>query len=321
LVGGATIVDILVEGKPTLALLDSGSQITTVAQWYMEDKLPQINIEDIQQFLQITVASGTCLEYHGVADLAFEFPDLHIWDTFPTPVIVVNNTEYNKEIPFIIGTNIIDECLKNCYQHLGDNFLTSTSNVSDEWNSVLSSRHIACQNRNLSTSLGQVLCTQRTVIQPRETSRINGLTRMHTARNTLVLTEAEQEISSLPSGLVLEPCVREIYTSDLTYVRMGVKVSNLTDHPITVPKKTPLCNLHQVSAVHPCTNSQPMKDDEFLKMFSLDCDLSEDQKEQVQDMLVRWKDIFSCSDTDMGHTDLVKHQIKLYNVCMWPTIP
>ena len=28
-------------------------------------------------------------------------------------------------------------------------------------------------------------------------------------------------------------------------------------------------------------------------------------------MLLNWKDIFSCSKTDMGHTDLVKHNIKL----------
>ena len=54
-----------------------------------------------------------------------------------------------------------------------------------------------------------------------------------------------------------------------------------------------------------------MSDDEFSKQFPLDENLTEEQRYKVHSMLLDWKDIFSCSETDMGHTDLVKHKIKL----------
>ena len=93
LVGKSTQINIFVNGKPTVALLDSGSQVTTVARWYMDLEIPEVNIQGIEQFLQITVASGSSLEYYGVAELELEFPELELKDSFPTPVIVVIDTE------------------------------------------------------------------------------------------------------------------------------------------------------------------------------------------------------------------------------------
>ena len=41
--------------------------------------------------------------------------------------------------------------------------------------------------------------------------------------------------------------------------------------------------------------------------------LTSDQKEVATELFHKWKDIFSKGITDIGHTDLVKHQIKLTN--------
>ena len=232
-------------------------------------------------------------------------------DSFPTPVIVVNDTEYNQDVPFIIGTNIIDECLQVCYQNFGVNFLKeNTRPLTDGWTSVLKFRQTVCQKKKECSPLGQVYCTQQTTILPNTSSRISGLTRIQTNGEALVLTDTE-EFSHLPAGLIVEPCVQNIDSSHLSYLRMGIKMNNLTNHSITIPKKTLLCNLQAVTLVHSTEAQHWMSDDEFSKQFPLDENLTEEQRYKVHSMLLDWKDIFSCSETDMGHTDLVKHKIKL----------
>ena len=223
----------------------------------MDLEIPEVNIQGIEQFLQITVASGSSLEYYGVAELELEFPELELKDSFPTPVIVVNDTEYNQDVPFIIGTNIIDECLKVCYQNFGVNFLKeNTSPLTDGWTSVLKFRQTVCQKKKESSPLGQVYCTQQTTILPNTSSRISGLIRIQTNGEALVLTDTE-EFSHLPAGLIVEPCVQNIDSSHLSYLRMGIKMNNLTNHSITIPKKTLLCNLQAVTLVHSSRSSTP----------------------------------------------------------------
>ena len=91
-------------------LLDTGSQITTVAEWLCREQLPDTPVEPLDVCLQINVAGGHTLGYQGVVILNLEFPGSGVTDAFPTPVLVVNNTEHNKMVPFIIGTNVIDSC-------------------------------------------------------------------------------------------------------------------------------------------------------------------------------------------------------------------
>ena len=74
----------------------------------MDLEIPEVNIQGIEQFLQITVASGSSLEYYGVAELELEFPELELKDSFPTPVIVVNDTEtLHENSPLLISVNVL----------------------------------------------------------------------------------------------------------------------------------------------------------------------------------------------------------------------
>ena len=181
----------------------------------------------------------------------------------------MNDTEYNQDITFIIFTNITDECLKVCYQNFGINFLKDyTSPLTDGWTSVLKFGQIFCQKKKATGPLGQVYSTKQITILPNTSSRIRGLTRIQTNGESQVSTDNE-EFSYLPAGLMVEPCVNNIDSSHLSYLRMGIKMNNLTNHSITVPQKTLLCQLHPVTLVHSTDAQHQISDEEISKQFPL----------------------------------------------------
>ena len=62
--------------------------------------------------------------YSGIIDLDIFLPGSKNHCVCPTPVLVVENTSYNTQIPFIIGTNVIARCLESS---------GSTDNMSEPW--------------------------------------------------------------------------------------------------------------------------------------------------------------------------------------------
>ena len=133
------------------------------------------------------------------------------------------------------------------------------------------------------------------------------MTRIQTNGEAQVSTDNE-EFSYLPAGLMVEPCVQNIDSSHLSYLRMGIKMTN---HSITVPQKTLLCHLHPVTLVHSTDAQHQISDEEISKQFPLMKTLHKNRDIRFIPCFLIGKNIFSCSQTDMGHTYLVKHNIKL----------
>ena len=80
-----------------------------------------------------------------------------------------------------------------------------------------------------------------------------------------------------------------------------------------MPSKINLCGLHKVTPVYAIDSLISDTENTFLDMFSFPDDLSHDQRTQVQALLLKWKDIFSMNDTDLGRTNLVQHRINLHD--------
>ena len=108
--GRTNEIELFVNNKRSKGLLDSGSQISTVSEKFLKQNLPDIKIEEIETFLNIEVAGGHSLENSGVVVLGFSFPSLGLESLEPVPILVVKERNYNKQVPFIIGTNILTHC-------------------------------------------------------------------------------------------------------------------------------------------------------------------------------------------------------------------
>ena len=67
---------------------------------------------------------GYSLRYSGITDIYIFLPGSNNHCVCPTAVLVVENTSYNRQIPFFIVTNVVTRCLE---------FSISTENMSEPW--------------------------------------------------------------------------------------------------------------------------------------------------------------------------------------------
>ena len=106
LIGETSEADVLIQGFKSKALLDTGSQVTTLAKWFHDKYLAEYPIQTIFSLFNIETASGHDMGYLGVCELDLEFPDLEGNPSIVTPVLIVDSTNFNKDVPLLVGTNI-----------------------------------------------------------------------------------------------------------------------------------------------------------------------------------------------------------------------
>ena len=297
--GRTNEIELFVNNKRSKGLLDSGSQISTVSEKFLKQNLPDIKIEEIETFLNIEVAGGHSLEYSGVVVLEFSFPSLGLENLEPVPILVVKETNYNKQVPFIIGTNILNHCQEKIKT------LREVSIQDDTWNTAFN-----CLNA--SPSLSTVVCTKQVVIPAYSCKEVKGLTRYSFENKSRILTETDIN-HPLPAGLMVVPCMRHVQPSPLSFQRMGVLVKNFTSRQVTIPYKSVICNLQPVSLVSQDEEPSDKENRTFLEQISIGESLTPEQKKKLEHVLLKWRHVFSAHDLDYGQTDLIEHEINLHD--------
>ncbi|MEW8544528.1 MAG: reverse transcriptase family protein, partial [Candidatus Thiodiazotropha sp.] len=159
-----------------------------------------------------------------------------------------------------------------------------------------------------------------------ETVTLSGIVRKRKEVETAV-TESTDKASSrigvCPRVVALDKAGRN--------QRIPVRVFNMSAKAIQIRPQTPLCELQEVKILR---NVEPFKSSEGTKSASVSTqtaeigdtnsklpdgvklehsDLTEEQKARATKMFNSWDSIFSKDLTDIGHTRLVTHHIKLNN--------
>ena len=107
MVGSSNEGNISICGVDTRGLIDSGSMITSISRSFYESLNPTPELHDIEEFgLSVIGANGSKLPFLGYIEAEISVPILGE-QTHMIPVLVVSNTDYNKKVPVIIGTNVI----------------------------------------------------------------------------------------------------------------------------------------------------------------------------------------------------------------------
>ena len=298
----------LADGVPGKAMMDSGSQVSTVAEWYYRKYLENSDLISVEELLDLRQVSGQQLEYIGIVAVDLQFPELQSEQTFSTPILVLKDTEFNTDIPFLIGTNVINACFQFLKQSTGSNF-NRRLKLSTPWK--LAFQYVLSRTKNSFEKKGKVCCSKSVLVPPSSDVTVSGLTRVTTGK-TLVLTDTHS-IDILPAGLVLLPSVQDVDFSTGSNHRMPVQIRNLTTRQITIPAKAVLCSLQEVSVVDPSEYSNSFSEKSFLSQFKIGKEFSPSELEQVKELLIKYKQIFSTGDTDLGRTNKVKHHIILTN--------
>ncbi len=243
-------------------------------------------------------------------------------------------TDYNSRVPVIIGTNVINLLLQD------DLCTQPTDNL--VWETAVRSAAASKQSVAEDGKISSIQCMRQTVIPPQSQVNIRGSTRLGPTGKVLVMAE-EGEYSNMPAGLVIAPTIHSLVGNSKSATRVSVGVTNTTTKAVTIPAKTTLCDLFQVSlipgkpgpvdpviekgdqkesnsaktikvqqVIHTDDNQDKSPESLFLDKFKLEAtDLDDSQKTQVESLLLKWKHVFAESDLDLGWTKTVQHDINL----------
>lgn len=107
LVGKGNESDIIIEGSHTRGLIDTGSMISSISEAFLStlDPVPEIHTLD-ELGLEVNTANGQSLPYSGYVEIELSVPCFKE-KAITVPLLVVPVTEYNSQVPVIVGTNII----------------------------------------------------------------------------------------------------------------------------------------------------------------------------------------------------------------------
>ena len=106
LVGPANEVQVQIEDNICQALLDTGSQVSTISEQYYQDYLSQtVEICPLTEVLEVENAGGNELPYKGYISTNITIPSVD--ETHTVLMLVVPSTQYHQETPVLLGTNII----------------------------------------------------------------------------------------------------------------------------------------------------------------------------------------------------------------------
>ena len=257
-------------------------------------------VSPLQELLTVTAAGGTVLPYDGFVELNLSINPTSPSSMYPVLALVLPGEPYSSDVPMVIGTNVIQRYL--------DDHQDQDIELSPAWIMALSSMKKKSPANGV---IGAIKTTQSETIPPRCRMIVRGLMRSSYApssQNTYAMMEATP-YHALPGGLLVTPTVMEFHDAHVSTYRISVELQNLSTRPVMIPAKAVLCDLHRVSVE---SEEEPLiktSDPAVLNKF----DWPEDRQhaQLLKELLSKWSDAFCAHDLDYGHTDKVRHRIKL----------
>ena len=124
LLGHANEATVTLENTKCTALLDSGSQVSTISQAFYEQHLRhRVPLHSLDEVLKIECADGQLLPYLGYVEAKVNFPGVNVGDLVAV-LLVCPLTEYSRQVPvLVVGANILRLVMDRCREREGTQFL------------------------------------------------------------------------------------------------------------------------------------------------------------------------------------------------------
>ena len=209
----------------TQGLIDSGSQVSTISEAFYRSALSTLPLQSMEDFgLSLYGPDGGEIPYIGYIWASVSAPFMKS-KVIEVPALVVPETDYNFEVPVVIGTNVISRC-----QDQADN-----ENVPQEWTNAFQ----VLQNG----LVGYVKSTnERDIeVQPLQTATISGF--MRKLKDTATAVTEPSDHASNRIGV----CPR-VVSVDASYStqRVQVRIFNISAKVLNISPKSTLCELQEV---------------------------------------------------------------------------
>ena len=311
LTGTNSEVTVKINNVSAVALLDTGSTVSTVSNTFYQQYLCDEPIQQLGKILRIECADGQDMPYLGYISADLQLPGTSTSDRPQSCLfLVVPDSNYNKTVPLLLGTNVLHATMDDVRQRYGPKFLQN-ANLFTPW--YMTFRCLLLRERELhkkSNRLAVIKCAEGKTIRipPNRDVVLQGYMDHELPYHPVCGILQPTDRAAIPTDLDIAPSLISYQYRDNSLV--PVHISNVTTRTITVSPNAILCELQPVSIADidmPADNDHDVLSDVSLPTESL----TEEQLQEGQRLLSRFRDVFSTSDTDIGHTDAVKHRIDL----------
>lgn len=308
--------EVEVNGVTCRALIDSGSQITSITHsyWQSHPTLKQQRLQSAE--VPIEGAAGQTVPYHGVLHI-----DLRVMgkEHKGVPTFVVHDSEYRTSVPLLVGTNVIRASRSHLQAVYGQHFLHQVKEQHPEWYTAMLSIGRAEQS-DMDDMVGPVVYTGRKIRIPggKEIDLKCKVKQGPQRKAYTALIEGHASLK-LPQDILVARV--------LVNVSRGlapIRVMNLSDRDIVIRPHTPLANAILVQQVVEFSDKSKVEARKGKACLSLDhvvqnsdFDLrgaaveTDEQRARLVELLNKNSSVFSQHPMDYGHTKTVKHEIPL----------
>ena len=254
---------VMVNRLSAIALLDSGSMVSTITSQYWSEHFPDQQVHPLDDLLTLSGAGGSDIPYRGYVEIDTKLPGV---DASPFP-LVVEETEYNSRVPVLIGTNILNKILDGLV-HVHGVCFAQKARLPSAMNCALSvmktHRKTLCKRKNVTSEVH--LC-ETTEFAPGEGHRVAGCISVDTP---------------IPKQVALVKGIKEYQAGSVEVTPTAVCVEqhshyiefdmlNRCTRQVTLPGGTVVANLIQVQLMEmKAVEGHPQDEDHVFQCFGLD---------------------------------------------------
>jgi transposase InsO family protein len=316
LVGPVNEITVLIDRVPVRGLLDTGSMVSSVSQKFYETNLFNYPLVPLDDMITLTGASGHEVRYLGCVILPLSFPDQESGSMaeFDIPFLVVKDTAYSRDIPVLVGTNVIAKWHGYNVADYGVRFM-QTRIFSTPWEWAFRSFKLSHQY-DTATHLVRADIRHPLSVSSQQRLVVMGRVKAPPGPSGHVSygSTDHHERTQLARGFSLEPSFAEIKSKGNVWAQVPVSILNTSATTLTIKPQDILCGLEVSQAMpEPDVSHRAAGVDipEFLNKFPKSSDLSVHQQAQVDTLLSGWTSVFSHSSHDIGLCTLEEATIPL----------
>ncbi|XP_056609057.1 uncharacterized protein LOC130426352 [Triplophysa dalaica] len=319
-VGTCPMVDLKIKGVSVSSLLDTGSQVSTIAESFFREHsfVDERNVLSTSNWLKLTAANGLDIPYVGYVELDVEVMGMNLPEC---GFLIVKETPSPSPVPVLIGMNIISKCRNLVWAEFDT---TLRGNLDSNWRVAFQqAQSIEFVERvSVARIVGQTPAhvpawsAATVLVKGRDWDKRGGSTWLIEPANT-----------PLPEGLVVVPTLVPAESAVCP-----VRVLNLSKEDLWLQ---PRARLGLMSPVNSCdagsfcqVRFQRISADTEQITVGTNPDLelstklvleqanmggTPEEQIQLKTILDKYSSVFAVNDDDLGYTDKVQHEIHLTN--------
>ena len=346
LIGPANETFVKIEGKPYLALIDSGAQLLALPESLVR-KL-KLQTHSLNTIIEAEAMGGPLVPYSGYVEANLSIPGIKAMNK-DSLFMVVKDTEYTNRVPVQIGTLHINEALASVTKEEYGKLSIAWARANFPPKPISKSAIVLESEFDLDTIKGHVKVTKAITIPPFQTVQATGITNCNTHfKRVRVITEPTDRFDNEAVRTVTIYSTLKPGSSRVSIGLQNLSCKSVTVKPKTVVAEVAAANIVPISIAPKLEEEEKqdlgkeyeeqidakkiedLEDLEQVKEPKLEplspekekilfekVDLSganewspEDQ-EKVKELFREYGQLFALDDLNLGHTSIVKHKIEL----------